>query len=319
MNRLTISTLLCLLSIAAFTQVPQLLNFQGKLTNADGTVETGTTAKTITFSIYSTESGGQAVWTETQSVTVTDGVFNVLLGSVNAFSETVFTGSEARYLGIKVGDEQEMIPRFRITSVAYAIQATKANTIVDGAVTAESLSDNAVTSQKIQDGQVKEADIANDAVSASKIKNAAVETDAIRDGAVTYHKQTITTYQANDADYKSHRGMNESVISEFSFSNVPAGDVFVILTCFAESVEGIDKNGRLDLDISGNRVNNVPTHGLQPWEKKQLTLHGRLSGFAGGRLIIRLIANGESSETSFHLGVQDDGRFGRWITVMAGL
>jgi len=60
-------------------QAPQFLNYQGKLTNNDGTAAAGSFA--MTFSIYSTKSGGTALWTETQNVTVTNGVFNVLLGS----------------------------------------------------------------------------------------------------------------------------------------------------------------------------------------------------------------------------------------------
>ena len=53
------------------------INYQGRQlqsgTPVDGDVS-------ITFSIYSSALGGSALWSETQTVTVKDGIFNVLLG-----------------------------------------------------------------------------------------------------------------------------------------------------------------------------------------------------------------------------------------------
>ena len=64
--------------------INQQINFQGKLTNPDGTNVTNGTYS-IVFSIYSVSSGGSAIWTETQgSVSITDGIFQVSLGSVSA-------------------------------------------------------------------------------------------------------------------------------------------------------------------------------------------------------------------------------------------
>jgi len=69
-------------------------------------------------------SGGTALWTETQTVTVRGGLFNVLLGSAESLSAEDFTGST--YLGVKVGADPEMTPRHQIVSVAYAIHAREA-------------------------------------------------------------------------------------------------------------------------------------------------------------------------------------------------
>jgi len=102
-------------------QTSQLLNYQGKLTNKDGTPASGT--YTIIFSIYSAAADGAALWDETRDVSVTNGVFNVLLGSIKSFPENLFTGTGNRYLGIKVGTDPEMQPRFQLASVAYAIKA----------------------------------------------------------------------------------------------------------------------------------------------------------------------------------------------------
>lgn len=105
---------------------PQI-NFQGKLTNTDGTNVTNGTYS-IVFSLYSVASGGSAVWTETQgSVSITDGIFQVSLGSVTSLPGSVDFNSSDLYLGIKVGADAEMTPRVRLTAAPYAFNSDRLN------------------------------------------------------------------------------------------------------------------------------------------------------------------------------------------------
>ncbi|MEW6682908.1 MAG: tail fiber domain-containing protein [Nitrospirota bacterium] len=114
----------------AQAQVPQLINYQGVLKNGGGTPITGTVS--VTFSIYSGPSGGTALWSETQSVVVTGGLFNVLLGSSTAFPAYFFQGTTPdRYLGVKVGSDPEMTPRQRLVSVGYTLKAEDADSLGD--------------------------------------------------------------------------------------------------------------------------------------------------------------------------------------------
>lgn len=97
---------------------PTLMNYQGRLTTAGGTaVPDG--SYSVVFTIYDAATGGTIIWTETQSVTTSSGLFAVLLGSVNPVTDTVFN-SDTRYLGTKVGADPELIPRTRLVSVPYA-------------------------------------------------------------------------------------------------------------------------------------------------------------------------------------------------------
>ncbi|MFZ1249605.1 MAG: hypothetical protein WAQ24_04790 [Candidatus Saccharimonadales bacterium] len=103
---------------------PQI-NFQGKLTNPDGTNVTNGTYS-IVFSMYSVATGGAAIWTETQSsVSVTDGIFQVALGSVTALPGSVDFNSGSIFLGVKVGADAEMTPRVQFTSAPYAFNSDK--------------------------------------------------------------------------------------------------------------------------------------------------------------------------------------------------
>lgn len=163
------SFFLILVTTFVHAQVPQLLNYQGKLVKADGKAEDGTF--TMVFSIYSTETGGTALWSETQNaVTVSKGIFNVLLNVPG----NIFTTSGERFLGIKVGDGAEMTPRFRLTSVPYAQRTAEADGVADNAITNPKIANNAVTSNKIQDGEVKTDDLATNAVTAAKIASGQV-------------------------------------------------------------------------------------------------------------------------------------------------
>lgn len=154
-------------------QVPQLLNYQGKLVKADGIAEEGTFA--MVFSIYSTETGGTALWTETQNdVKVINGVFKAFLGSVSAFPNTLFAGSGDRYLDIKVGNEAEMTPRFRLTSVPYAQRPGEADNVADYTITNTKLTNSAVTNSKIMENAVTSFKIMNNTITGSDISSSAI-------------------------------------------------------------------------------------------------------------------------------------------------
>jgi hypothetical protein len=116
---------------STFAQAPQLINYQGRL-NQGGNPADG--AFSITFSIYDVATGGTALYAETQNVNVSGGVFNALIGSTTPIPVDLFTNNGDRFLGVKVGSDAEMTPRFRLASVAYALRSTESDGVADGAV-----------------------------------------------------------------------------------------------------------------------------------------------------------------------------------------
>ena len=109
------------------------INFQGKLVNSSGLDVTDGTY-TVVFSLYNVSSGGTAIWTETDSVTTTAGIFQVELGANTSLPGNVNFNSSNLYLGIKVGTDAEMTPRIQFTAVPYAFNASA----LDGVVATES-------------------------------------------------------------------------------------------------------------------------------------------------------------------------------------
>ena len=109
---------LCSVSSAV---VPDKINYQGKLTTAQGGCLNATVS--MTFSIYPDTLGSPSVWTETQTqVSVENGIFSVLLGSVNPIPDTVFDGS-TKYLGVQVESDPEMRPLKPMVSTSYAFHS----------------------------------------------------------------------------------------------------------------------------------------------------------------------------------------------------
>jgi len=121
-----ISMIFIILSSIAFADVPNLINYQGRLTNDSG--EVLDTTVSIVFTIYDDSVSGNVWWTENNpSVTTVGGLFNVLLGSINPVPDSTFDGPN-RWLGITVGTDSEISPRSRLISVPYSYLAAKADT-----------------------------------------------------------------------------------------------------------------------------------------------------------------------------------------------
>jgi hypothetical protein len=98
------------------------INFQGKITNPNGTNVTNG-SYTFVFSIYTVSSGGSNVWTESKSLTVTDGIFQTALGDTTALPGSVDFNGSSLYLGVTVGADAEMTPRVRLTAAPYAFNS----------------------------------------------------------------------------------------------------------------------------------------------------------------------------------------------------
>ena len=125
--------------------------YQGRLADADGTPITDTV--NMEFRLYDVASGGiflwEELWTGSNSVQVSDGLFNVMLGSMEPIPQSVITEHDSLFLGITVGTDDEMTPRVQLGSVPFAVQAL---TVPDGSITTAKLADGAINGDKVLPG-----------------------------------------------------------------------------------------------------------------------------------------------------------------------
>jgi hypothetical protein len=121
----------------AFTSTGTIA-YQGRLANASGSPVTGT--YNMLFRLYNASSGGTPLWEEywmgSNSVSVSNGLFNVMLGSLTAIPQSVITGNNTLWLGVTVGTDSEMTPRMQLGSAPFAMQAL---TVPNESVTREYL------------------------------------------------------------------------------------------------------------------------------------------------------------------------------------
>ena len=109
--------------------VPQLINYQGRLTETNGT-PVADRNYLIKFRIYASSNGSDSLWSSGfRAVTVSDGLFNYALGDSVAFPADLFNGDTLRFLGIQVQADPEITPRTRFVTVPYSFRVYT----VDGA------------------------------------------------------------------------------------------------------------------------------------------------------------------------------------------
>lgn len=204
------STLLLLAgSLSVLAEVPALMSYQGRVSDASGTLIGATTPanRSVTFKFYTASNGGTPVYAESQTVTISGGEFSVLIGNGTGVSglkgpsapattpyvtlQSIMNGN--LYLGVTVDDgtaaaDPEITPRQQIVSAAYAFRAKVAEGLPDGNLSTAMLANASITVDKLGGNAVTTAKLANDAVDQSKILNGSVVTSKISDGAVTNAK-----------------------------------------------------------------------------------------------------------------------------------
>ena len=100
-------------------QIPQTMSYQGVVTDASGVAVNGNVD--LTFILWDAAAEGTQVWTETQpSTPLSNGIFNVILGSISPLN---ITFDKQYWLGVKVGTDSELMPRVQLTSSPYSLTA----------------------------------------------------------------------------------------------------------------------------------------------------------------------------------------------------
>ncbi|MFC1547884.1 hypothetical protein ACFL5M_05090 [Candidatus Neomarinimicrobiota bacterium] len=122
-NIVLVSMILALIQLSWGT-TPTLITYQGVLKDSNGDIVADGSYSVI-FRLYDVDTGGTDIgWSETHSVTTTDGIFSVVLGDALAGGQSFFGGGIAPFdvpywLEIEIGGTV-MAPRTRLTSVPYA-------------------------------------------------------------------------------------------------------------------------------------------------------------------------------------------------------
>jgi hypothetical protein len=185
---------LLFLPVLLHAQVPQLINYQGRV--AVGTVNFDGSGS-FKFALVSTN-GLTTYWsndgtsvagsqpTAAVTLTVTKGLYSVLLGDatlpgMTVVPATVFTNADVRlrvWFNDGTNGSQLLTPDQRIAAVGYAIMAGNAATVSDGAITSAKIASGSVGSAQLAAGAVQTVNIATGAVANTQIVNSGLTVTA---------------------------------------------------------------------------------------------------------------------------------------------
>jgi len=251
MRNFTVSVVLTLFLLyfqGLSAQIPEIISYQGLLSDSEGNpVENG--SYDLTFRLFEAQNAGEAVWSESQSVFIINGIFNVLLGSVTDLS---IPFDRQYWLGISVENGDELEPRIPLTSTAYSFVA---HTVPDGSITALKLADESVTQEKLHPdislplsgdaggdltGVYPDPELADEVVTSSKLADGAVTTAKLADKAVTPPK--ISEIPAASVTIANNINVNStaSIVVPFESKNFDIGNIHNTATNNTRLVAPID-------------------------------------------------------------------------------
>ena len=173
--RLIFGSVISLVTLAS-AQVPQMINYQGRVAVGDPAVNFDGTGE-FRFALVN-EDGSTSYWsndgtstdgsepTGAVSLPVTKGLYSVLLGdarlaNMTAIPASVFANADVHlwvWFDDGMNGSQLLMSDQRIAAVGYA---RLASTVIDGAITSSKLADDAVTSDKIATGAVGDTQLAS--------------------------------------------------------------------------------------------------------------------------------------------------------------
>ena len=173
---------------------PYLLSYQGRVADGAG-LPIGNVVpdnRKVRFQVYSSATGGTAVYGEQQTITISGGEFSVLIGNGQSISSvsgpsnntTIASilsnmSNKSLYLGVSVAGSDgefasEISPRQQLVAGAFTFRAKVAETVTSQGVTASMLATGAVTSDKIAAGAVTVNSLGNASITSTKIADSTI-------------------------------------------------------------------------------------------------------------------------------------------------
>lgn len=138
------------------SQAKNQLNYQGRITDKQGVPLSG--AYTLSLSIVSPANGNQVLWgPEEHTTTLSQGIFDVYLGSIKPLPTNLFEDNESLYIKTEISSAgkpfETFVPFTEIAFVGKSFYSLKAKSakLADSAtiaLTANSVADKAITASK---------------------------------------------------------------------------------------------------------------------------------------------------------------------------
>lgn len=239
--------------------------YQGRLADSTGSPITATVP--MIFRLYNASTGGTPLWEEqwtgSNSVQVSDGLFNVMLGSLAPIPQSLVGGNSSIWMGITVGTDDEMAPRIQLGSVPFAVQAL---TVPDGSIGTNKLADGSVTQAKLG---ANLSFIPPDAsITTAKLVDSSITGNKIASGSVSNEKISLSYFASIPLEEDVIITTTPKTISSVTFST-PVDTTCLIMVNVATQT---DQAGRVGVSIERNGTFLAST-----WDSHAIASYGGLS------------------------------------------
>ena len=127
--------ILAVLGISSASEIPKQINYQGTLTDDSGAIVQDGMYSMI-FKLFDSAVAGSLLWSESDVVEVTNGIFSILLGN-NEEIDILFN----QQIWLETTIEGESMPRIKLASVPYAYRSETADNalMLDGLLSSDFL------------------------------------------------------------------------------------------------------------------------------------------------------------------------------------
>jgi hypothetical protein len=177
----------------------------------------------------------------------------------------------------------------------------------------------------LKPGAISDAtQIVDATITPSKLKSAgsgdAGKTYRVNASGVLELVDSPKAFTVADTDAISSTGVQTAkILSTLVINNIPAGDIHVVATVGMQKNAGAN-GGTVMIKEGSTVVADAPTHLVDLGSQWLVqTLHGVISAFAGGTLTLTIVFETSESTSDITFGVGGDSRFGRKVTLLAGL
>ncbi len=217
--------------------LPTELNYQGRLTELDGTLVNGLTV--ITFRLYNVEVGGTHLWEEFQAIEIEGGTFSAVLGSNTPIN---LDFSIQYWLELEVNNDL-IEPRVQLVPVPYSHYAVHAGVSdsADWAVSADEASEanHALTADSAS--QAEHASTADYAVSSDMATEASHALSADTAAEATHATDADYALTADEAGYADHaaeadRALDADTVGGYDAASLEESDEITTAIAAHETV-----------------------------------------------------------------------------------
>lgn len=269
------------------------LNYQAQLMDRSGNLVSDGTYS-VRFALYTQESDGDAIWSESRLVSVKSGVFSVMLGSETALNLD-FTSS-AYYLGTKIGSDSELSPRRRIGAAPFAVNSA----YLDGAKAGTG------ANEVLKLGSVGEINIGGTITADSLIS--ANNGFALMSGSLTLPTGIISTAMLADEAITTEKLADQSVTSDKLAADITFDDLHSINITNVSNIQTDTLNTTGLAEIDHFYAQN-PSHvwgSIDTDGALFFVAQGQAADPSDERAVLKIATMGSSSDDWLIMGVFDD-------------